>query len=145
MPPSIRQSQSPATVKPRGRQRITKNKPDESQQQQQVASTTTAATADPTADSSAYDPTMTSQNTSSAYSTSPMMGGSSMYGGGMNMYGGGGMGGMGMYGGGMGGMGMGGMGGMYGSPGPLSSLNQFLFGMQNVVFSLGQAVQVSAI
>jgi hypothetical protein len=27
--------------------------------------------------------------------------------------------------------------------GPLSGLNQFLFGVQNVVFSLGQAVQVS--
>jgi hypothetical protein len=80
-------------------------------------------------------------------------------------YGGGGMGGMygggggmgGMYGGGGMGMGMGGMGmsgmGMMGSPygmspmmggmgGPLSNLNQFLFGVQNVLSSLGQAVQI---
>ena len=70
------------------------------------------------------------------------------------MYGGGGMGGM--YGGGgmgMGGMGMGGGMGMMGSPygmspmmggmgGPLSNLNQFLFGIQNVLSSLGQAVQI---
>jgi hypothetical protein len=57
-----------------------------------------------------------------------------------------------MYG--MGGMGMYGMGGMYGGGmgmgmgmgsammGPLMSLNQFLFGIQSVVFSLGQAVQI---
>lgn len=56
---------------------------------------------------------------------------------------------MGMYGGGAGGFGgMGMMGSPYGmsSPmmggGPLSGLNQFLFGIQNVVFSLGQAVQI---
>jgi hypothetical protein len=68
-------------------------------------------------------------------------------GGGMGMggmYGGGGMGMGGMYGGGMG-MGMG-MGSPYGmSPmmgGPLSNLNQFLFGVQNVLSSLGQAVQI---
>ena len=51
---------------------------------------------------------------------------------------------------GMGGMGMGGYG--YGSPmlgsplmgigGPLNSLNQFLFSIQNVIFSLSQAVQI---
>lgn len=51
---------------------------------------------------------------------------------------------------GIGGMGMGGFG--YGSPmlgtplmgigGPLNSLNQFLFGVQNVIFSLSQAVQI---
>mmetsp|Transcript_2986 Transcript_2986/g.4395 ORF Transcript_2986/g.4395 Transcript_2986/m.4395 type:complete len:214 (-) Transcript_2986:275-916(-) len=69
---------------------------------------------------------------------------------------GGGYGG-GMYGGGIYGSSM--MGGMYGgglhgggamSPygygsmphGPLSNLNQFLFGVQNAVFSLGQAVQI---
>jgi hypothetical protein len=69
------------------------------------------------------------------------------YGGGMGMYGGGGGmgGGMGMYGGGgFGNMGM--LGSPYGmSPmmgGPLSGLNQFLFGIQNVVSSLGQAVQI---
>lgn len=66
------------------------------------------------------------------------------------MYGGGGGMGMGMYGAG-GGFG-GGMGGMMGSPysygmppmmgGPLSGLNQFLFGIQNVLSSLGQAVQI---
>ena len=38
-------------------------------------------------------------------------------------------------------------GGMYSpmgmaSPGPLSNLNQFLFGVQSVIFSLGQAVQI---
>lgn len=80
---------------------------------------------------------------------------SSYGGGGMGMYGGGG-GGMYGGGGGMGGMygggGMGGMG-MMGSPygmspmmggmgGPLSNLNQFLFGIQNVLSSLGQAVQI---
>ena len=59
-----------------------------------------------------------------------------------------GMGGMGMYGMGMG-MGMGGMygGGMYGGGGGmgsqwLMSLNSALFGIQSVVFSLGQAVQI---
>jgi hypothetical protein len=77
-----------------------------------------------------------------------------MYGGGGGgMYGGSGMGmggGMGM---GMGGMGMGGGMGMMGSPygmspmmggmgGSLSNLNQFLFGIQNVLSSLGQAVQI---
>jgi len=66
----------------------------------------------------------------------------------MSPYGGGMYGGMsaGMYGG--GGMyGAGGMGGMYGGTmaglgGPMSGLNQFLFGFQNVIFSLSQAVQI---
>jgi len=53
------------------------------------------------------------------------------------MYGGGGMMGNMMYGGGMYGMGNMGMG-----LGPVSSLNQFLFGVQNVIFSLSQAVQI---
>ena len=63
------------------------------------------------------------------------IGGGGMYGnyGGYNtsMYGGG------MYGG-------GGMMSPYGmmSPGPISSLNQFLFSIQSVIFSLGQAVQI---
>ena len=56
-----------------------------------------------------------------------------MYGGGM--YGGG------MYGGGM--YGMSPYGGGIPPPGPLSGVNQLLFSVQNVVFSLGQAVQVS--
>lgn len=66
------------------------------------------------------------------------------------MFPGGNLGGMGMGGLGMGGMGMGGYG--YGSPmlgsplmgigGPLNSLNQFLFSIQNVIFSLSQAVQI---
>jgi hypothetical protein len=52
---------------------------------------------------------------------------------GMSPYGGLGMyGGMGMYGGGM----------MMGGAGPFSGLNNFLFGFQSVVFSLGQAMQV---
>ena len=59
-----------------------------------------------------------------------------MYGTGYNsMYGGGGMYG-GMYGG---------MSPYYGgmmTPGPLSGLNQFLFSVQSVIFSLGQAVQI---
>ena len=65
-----------------------------------------------------------------------------------------GMGGMGMGGMGMGGMGMGGMGmgmggmmggmgmGNVGMGGPISSLNNFLFGFQSVVFSLGQAMNI---
>lgn len=59
----------------------------------------------------------------------------------MGMMGGMGMMGMmpGMYG--LGGMGMYGGGGMMGSQW-LMSLNQFLFGVQSVVFSLGQAVQI---
>lgn len=84
--------------------------------------------------------------TGGMYSDAGNLGGmySSPYGGGMH--------GSGVYGSGM----MGGVysGGLYGgamSPygygslphGTLSNLNQFLFGVQNVVFSLGQAVQVS--
>jgi hypothetical protein len=82
-----------------------------------------------------------------------------MYGAGGGMYGSGAYGGMygagagGAYGGGygmlppsammMGGMmGYGGVGAGGGILGPLSSLNQFLFGVQAVVFSLGQAVQI---
>ena len=57
----------------------------------------------------------------------------SPYGLGMSPYGGMGIyGGMGMYGGGM----------MMGGAGPFSGLNNFLFGFQSVVFSLGQAMQV---
>jgi hypothetical protein len=49
----------------------------------------------------------------------------------MSMYGGGGM-----YGGGL-------MGGMYGGAGgPLSGLNQALYGFQSLILSLGQAVQI---
>lgn len=57
----------------------------------------------------------------------------------MSPYGGGGMYGGGMYGS------MYGGGGMMMPPmlgGPLSGLNQFLFGVQTVLFSLGQAVQI---
>ena len=57
----------------------------------------------------------------------------SPYGLGMSPYGGMGIySGMGMYGGGM----------MMGGAGPFSGLNNFLFGFQSVVFSLGQAMQV---
>ena len=76
--------------------------------------------------------------------TSALVGASSPYRGytgGGGMYGG--YGGMGMYGGGFGGMG-GMMSPYYGmmSPGPLSGLNQLLFSVQSVIFSLGQAVQI---
>jgi len=59
------------------------------------------------------------------------------------MYGGTGIHSGGMYGGGM--YGGGAISPFYGgmSSGPLSRLNQYLFGIQNFVFSLGQAVQVS--
>jgi len=61
----------------------------------------------------------------------------SPYGLGMSPYGGLGMyGGMGMYGGGM---------MMGGGAGPFSGLNNFLFGFQSVVFSLGQAMQVRSL
>ena len=70
----------------------------------------------------------------SPHGVGSLYGASGMYGSGM--YGGGMMGGYGsMYGGGM----------MYGSPmmtGPLSGLNQFLFSVQSVLFSLSQAVQI---
>lgn len=64
--------------------------------------------------------------------------GSGVYGnyGGYNSMYGGGMYGDGMYGGGM----MSPYSMM--SPGPLSGLNQFLFSVQSVIFSLGQAVQI---
>ena len=85
----------------------------------------------------------TAANSKTALMTSPtsldnsnMMGGMYSNTGFGSPYGGLGMG--------MGGMGMGGMGMMpyYGGTGPLSGLNQFLFGVQNVIFSLGQAVQI---
>mmetsp|Transcript_31891 Transcript_31891/g.70671 ORF Transcript_31891/g.70671 Transcript_31891/m.70671 type:complete len:380 (+) Transcript_31891:153-1292(+) len=79
----------------------------------------------------------------SAYGTNqPGMMGGGMYGSpyGMGMYGSPyGMGGLGYGGMGMG-MGMMGYGGAAG--GPFSGLNNFLFGFQNVVFSLGQAMQI---
>ena len=94
----------------------------------------TAATAAASAAPSMYNPGM--YNSMSPYGGNAMMGGvgyGAGYGGGMGMYGGGyGTGGYGnmMYGGGGGG-------------GPmLSGLNQFLFGVQNVIFSLSQAVQI---
>jgi hypothetical protein len=101
------------------------------QQQQQDAGASHLPLNAPTS-TSALDPY------NSLYSPNSM----SYGGGGMGgMYGGGGMGGM--YGG---GMGMGMLGSPYGmSPmmgGPLSGLNQFLFGIQNVISSLGQAVQI---
>ena len=76
-------------------------------------------------------------------SPSPMgsyggMGGMGM--GGMGMGGMGMMGGMGGYGMGMGGMGMGMMGGM--GMGPIFTLNQYLFGFQSLIFSLGQAINI---
>ena len=59
----------------------------------------------------------------------------SPYGLGMSPYGGM-YGGLGMYGGGM---------MMGGGAGPFSGLNNFLFGFQSVVFSLGQAMQVRSL
>lgn len=79
-----------------------------------------------------------------------MMGGAGGMGMGMGMgYGFGGMG-MGMGYGGYGGFGMSpyssyGMGMGMGMGGPLQGLNQFLFGFQSVIFSLGQAMQVRKI
>jgi hypothetical protein len=94
---------------------------------------------------SALDPynSVFSPNNNMSYGGGGMGGISGMYGGGGmgGMYGGGGMG-MGMSGMGMGGMGMGGMGMGMPMGGPLSNLNQFLFGIQNVLSSLGQAVQI---
>ena len=84
---------------------------------------------------------------SSMVASSPYGTASGGYGGMNGMYGGGMYGG-GMYGGGLGGM-YGGYGGGMMSPyygmmsaGPLSGLNQFLFSVQSVIFSLGQAVQI---
>ena len=117
MPPSLRQSQSsPATVKQVSRNE--KKEGNASQHNTHVVANTTAAGLNSTDANSPYN----------------------VYGGGMygsNMYG---YGAYGMYGGGLYGMSP-----YYGGmppAGPLSGLNQFLFGVQNVVFSLGQAVQV---
>jgi hypothetical protein len=85
----------------------------------------------------------------SMYSPSPYAG----YGGGMPYTGVGAGGGLlygagtsGLYGGGYGGTGVGMFGGGFGGGmmvgGPLSNLNQLLFGIQNVIFSLTQAVQI---
>jgi hypothetical protein len=79
---------------------------------------------------------------SNMYDNPMMMGGSSMMYNGGGAYGGmSGFGGMGA----LGGMGAGMMGSSYyggGMGGPFSGLNQFLFGVQNVISSLGQAVQI---
>jgi hypothetical protein len=121
MPPSIRPRTSPSREHARETEadgsKATKNMP---------ISTASAPTAD----------NLISSTTSPLYSSGiygPGMG-ASMYGMGGGMYGAGGM--MGSpysYGGG----GMLSMGG-----GPISNINQFLFSVQNIIFSLSQAVQV---
>jgi hypothetical protein len=160
MPPSMPPSQSPlshlASVRENGSKKIA----EESEKNEGAARKTAAGS---------YNSLSTQQqqqdasgashlplNTSAQPSTTALDPYNSVFSPNNNMsYGGGGMGGMGgMYGGGMGGMygggmGMGGMGmggmGMGMPPmmgGPLSNLNQFLFGIQNVLSSLGQAVQI---
>lgn len=119
MPPSIRtQTGNPSTVRQRrsGNASLTKEKSKGSRENdQQVASV------------SVTNPILNPYNSQSLSSGAYGGYGGSMYGGGM-------------YGGSM-------YGGLYGgmtSPhsGPLSGLNQFLFSIQSVVFSLGQAVQI---
>ena len=123
-------------------------KPGAAQQQQNKTRTPDAANRQTNGDGEADNTVVATTSTTnaatsdSAYGTNqPGMMGGGMYG---SPYG------MGVYGSpyGMGGLGYGGMGmGMLGyggaAGGPLSGLNKFLFGFQNVVFSLGQAMQVS--
>lgn len=93
-------------------------------------------------ETTAVDKKETSTNLSPYDSASPMYSNPMGYGSSpMGMYGGmGGYGGgYGMYGGYGGGMMMGGGGG---GGGHLSELNQFLFGLQSVMFSLSQAIQI---
>jgi hypothetical protein len=106
--------------------RVPKSKPVRKQAQEEEGTTTTQP----------LDASSTN-NAMSPYNSSSMMGGGMGYGMGGMM--GGGMGGMGMMGGGMSPMMGGGMSPMMGS---ISNLNQFLYGIQTVVFSLSQAVQL---
>ena len=93
--------------------------------------TTTTTTPSPTNQGTADNISRVAGVGANQMSTMGMYG--SPYGLGMSPYGGMGIySGMGMYGGGM----------MMGGAGPFSGLNNFLFGFQSVVFSLGQAMQV---
>lgn len=143
MPPSVPQS-PPATVSP-----TTSDLPNTSAtnfgngENPTTYPSTQADPANPYGENNANN-----QNTSAALISSPYGGGGygagGMYGGGMY---GGGMYGGGMYGGGMNSM-YGGYGGGMMSPygmmsaGPLSGLNQLLFSVQSVIFSLSQAVNI---
>ena len=127
-------SQSPTSTELH-RERITERK-----KARESENTSTRSRTEETAAAVVRETPFTSSSTLSPHDTTLGMYGinSMAYGGSLGMYGmGGGYG----YGGGM----------MMGSPyygmmppmgGPLSTLNQFLFGVQNVVFSLGQAVQI---
>ena len=107
----------------------------------QTPSATTVAPLPLNASESSVHAARTSTNDTSTnpFSMMPssLYSGASLYGGGM--YGGS------LYGGSMYGMSPLGGGGMLpmGQQGPLSNLNQFFFAVQNVVFSMGQVVQVS--
>lgn len=132
MPPSIHLTQlSPATAtataKEARRKVSTASRGKDLEKQREHHETTAPSPPNPTPLAATDGAIFPITNSSSLY------GGSGMYGGGM--YGGG------LYGGGM--YGVSPFGGGMPPPGPLSGLNQFLFGVQNVVFSLGQAVQVS--
>jgi hypothetical protein len=130
MPPSIHLPQSsPATVHETVRKAATttRRRSREKERQHPEAAAPSPQTSNPTSLATPDGALSPFTNSSSLY------GGAGMYGGGMY--------GSGMYGGGM--YGMPPYGGGMSPPGPLSGLNQFLFGVQNVVFSLGQAVQVS--
>jgi len=134
-------SQSPTSSELR-RERITSIENKKGDSEYSPASTTFRGCRDDTAAAVRENP-LTS---SSVVPVSPHDTASGLYGMNSMAYGGS----LGMYGLG-GGYGYGGGGMMMGSPyygmmppmgGPLSTLNQFLFGVQNVVFSLGQAVQI---
>jgi hypothetical protein len=128
MPPSIHLAQlSPAPAKKTGRKASTASRVKHGEKQRQHHETNVPLPPKSTSLATTDGATFPITNSSSLY------GGAGLYGGGM--YGGG------LYGGGM--YGIPSFGGGIPPPGPLSGLNQFLFGVQNVVFSLGQAVQVS--
>lgn len=137
MPPSVPLRTSPA----RDEARETANRNENAKKQKKTATFVTTATKKKESSTTQPQQTTTAaeSNTNnnnlntSLYAASPMGG---MYGG-MGMYG---AGGMGMYGAGI--MGSPYAGGMMGGAGPLSGLNQMLFSVQSVIFSLGQAVQV---
>lgn len=136
MPPSVPLRTSPA----RDEARETANRNENAKKQKKTATFVTTATKKKESSTTQPQQTTTAaeSNTNNNLNTSLLaaspMGG--MYGG-MGMYG---AGGMGMYGAGI--MGSPYAGGMMGGAGPLSGLNQMLFSVQSVIFSLGQAVQV---
>jgi len=124
------------TVKHRDDQQIVKRGTslNNKEQQEETEINASATTASPTSPLETSPMPMQMQMSTTPYNS--MMGGGM---GGMGM----GMGGMGM-GMGMGGMNMmGGMGGYgMGQGGHMSSLSQYLFSFQSIIFSLGQAMQI---